>query len=88
MPNPVPHEYSDDCPDCQPAMLDLQTGRPLAADDPIMVAINKAWKEQTTLDERKAYSRVLFHQSKDPEDRRIYSKVVGIMTQAAQEVKK
>ena len=76
------HEYSDDCEGCQPAMLDLKTGRTLPKDHPTMIIICKAFKEQTTLSDRRAWHRVVLQNSQNDKDLEIAQKVVDIMTKA------
>lgn len=76
------HEYSDDCEGCQPALLDVKTGKPMPADSPVMVAVLKAWKEKTTYAERRTTTRVWIGQSKDPADIAIMQRVGGIIQEA------
>ena len=42
----IPHDVAE----CRPAMLDPVTGRALADDDPIMVAVYKLWETLTVED--------------------------------------
>jgi hypothetical protein len=60
-------EYDDNCPGCRPAIIDLQTKQVLPDDSPIMVSMLKIWAE-TSLQERKAYHRVMCLNSRDAID--------------------
>lgn len=50
-------EYNDNCPGCQPAMLDVDTGKPLAADHPLALAVKKMWAK-LPLETKRACHRV------------------------------
>jgi len=80
------HEYDDNCEGCQPAMMDIKTGKPMEQDHPVMVALMKAWREKTTLTERRATSRVWMGQSQNPIDFEIMHRVGGIIQKAIDEV--
>jgi hypothetical protein len=60
------HEYRDDCPGCQIALMD-ESGKPLPADHEAMVIATRIWKE-ATLEERQACNRVWVHNSRDEKD--------------------
>ena len=76
------HEYDDDCEGCQPGMMDVKTGKQMEKNHPMMVAVLKAWKEKTTLAERRATSRVWMGQSTNPIDIEIMQRVGGMMQEA------
>jgi hypothetical protein len=59
-------EHSDDCPGCEPAMLD-RTGKRVPDDAPEMQVVLKLWKE-TTSEERKAWHSVTCKNSREPAD--------------------
>jgi hypothetical protein len=59
--------FSDDCPGCRPAMIDMQTGRPLSDDDPVMQAMNDVWAK-TTYAERQSFHRFTCLGSMEPVD--------------------
>jgi hypothetical protein len=80
------HEYDDNCEDCQPSIVNTKTGKAMEKTEPIMVAILDAWKNKTTLIERRATSRVWTGQSTNPIDMEIMQRVGKILQQAAQEV--
>lgn len=42
------HEYDYNCERCQPALMDMKTGKAMAKDHPVMTAVRKAWMEKTT----------------------------------------
>ncbi len=58
--------FSDECPGCRPAMMDLQ-GKMLPDDHPAMQAVNRAWL-RTTLAQRQAFHRCTCLNSRDPVD--------------------
>lgn len=60
-------EFSDTCPGCRPAMLDMQTRRRLPDSDPLMRIVNDLWSK-TTLEERQAWHRVCCQNSRAPRD--------------------
>ena len=78
------HEYDDDCEGCQPSLMDIRTNQPMDENNPIMVAVLKAWKEKTTLAERRATSRVWMGQSTNSKDIEIMERVGMIIQQAIQ----
>lgn len=49
------HEFCDNCPGCRPAMLDMQTNKPVPRNDPKMQIVDKIWDNETTYAERKAF---------------------------------
>lgn len=59
--------YSDNCEGCRPAIIDLETGKPLDDNDPAMRKILAVW-EATTLEEREAYHAVMCLNSREPND--------------------
>jgi len=68
------HEFSDDCPGCRPAIMDLRTQKVLPEDSPEMVAIAVMWAE-TTLNERLVFHRVTCRNSRDPNDLKIFTQL-------------
>lgn len=81
------HEYDDNCKDCQPVIMDINTGEPLAEDSPIMIALMKAWKERTTLTERRATTKVWMGQSTNSIDFEIMQRVSRILQAAVEGIK-
>lgn len=81
------HEYDDNCEGCQPTIVDVKTGKVMDKNKPAMVAILAAWKNKTTLTERRATNRVWTGQSKNPIDIEIMERVGKILQQAFEEVK-
>lgn len=69
------HEFCDHCPGCRPAVIDVQTGKPLPLDSPVMIAVNKVWNNETTYDQRKAFIEVTLHNSREPELMRLTQEV-------------
>jgi hypothetical protein len=61
------HEYSDDCPDCRPIVIDPRTGKSVPDDHPVIVAVMKMWNS-SNLKQRKAYHAVTCNNSQDPKD--------------------
>jgi hypothetical protein len=62
------HEYDENCKGCQPAMMDVKTGKVLPDDSPEMVAILKFFKEKLTLVEKRAWHRVCVQCSQNKDD--------------------
>ncbi len=62
------HEFCDNCSGCRPALIDMQTKKPLSNDDPIMIAVNEAWDNDTTYAQRRAFIEVTLHNSRNPMD--------------------
>jgi hypothetical protein len=58
-------KFDDACKGCEPAMLDLQTGKPLPLDSAPMKAIMGVWKE-TTKQERQAFHEFTCKNSRAP----------------------
>ena len=80
------HEYSDDCPGCQPAILDMRTGKPLPQDGPVMKAVIEAFHTKTTLAQRLRWHRVVIQNSRDPEDLRIAGEVARVLEEAMENI--
>ena len=80
------HEFCDSCPGCRPAMLDMKTGQPLPDDDPIMVAVNRAWDTQTSFAQRRAYIEVTLKNSRDPETMKLAQEAMQTVVAAARGV--
>jgi hypothetical protein len=59
--------FSDDCPGCRPAMVDLTTGQRIPEDAPMMKIVLGVWK-RTTRDERLAFHRVTCQNSRTAND--------------------
>lgn len=47
----------------------------MAADSPIMIAVNQIWDRETSYAERKAFIEVTYHNSRAAEDMRLASAV-------------
>jgi hypothetical protein len=76
--------FSDDCPGCRPAILDVRTKRPLPDDHPIMQAMLEVWKG-TTLEQRRAYHAVMCDNSRKPEHLNTVQEIIGkFMERASQ----
>lgn len=61
------HEYREDCPDCQPALVDPSTGEVMSKTSEEMVRIMKMWWKRP-FEERRAYMNVTLHNSRLPAD--------------------
>ncbi len=70
------HEFCDHCPGCRPALID-ERGRPVPADSPAMLAVNRIWNTQTSYAERKAFIEVTVNNSRDPADLRLVQAVAA-----------
>ncbi len=69
------HEFCDDCSGCRPALLDMETQQALVHDDPIMVAVNNLWDNDTTYAQRRAFIEVTLHNSRVPQDMALAAQV-------------
>jgi hypothetical protein len=63
------HEYREDCPGCQLALMDA-SGRKVPETDPVVKVATKIWLA-APLEERRACNRVWVHGSTDAEDFRL-----------------
>ncbi len=61
-------QFDDDCKGCRPVMIDLKTGKAAAPDSVIMRAVNQAWDQMTSMEEREAFHRACCLNSTAPED--------------------
>jgi hypothetical protein len=59
--------FDDDCEGCRPVILDIETGRPLPDDHPVMVKIRIIWAG-TNFHQRKAFHDVMCLNSRAPAD--------------------
>lgn len=69
------HDFCDHCPGCRPALINPDTGRPLADDSPYVRAVNRVWDHETTFAQRRAFIMVTVHNSRDALDL-LYAKAV------------
>ncbi len=60
-------KFNDDCPGCQPALIDTRTGEVMPSDAPAVKAVMRVWAKTTRI-EREAYHRVCCQNSRDPRD--------------------
>lgn len=77
-----PHIFSDTCPDCTPAILNVTTGAVVPATDPMMIAVMRVWRGKTTLAQRRAYINVTVHNSTRAEDQRLCQQVMSLIAAA------
>lgn len=70
------NQFSDDCPGCRPAMLDVETGKVLPDDHPMMKKVLEIW-QTTTLAERQAFHRVMCQNSRAVSDIAVVGKIVN-----------
>jgi hypothetical protein len=61
------HDFDPNCPDCRPAILDINTGRPLPQNHPTMVAVNALW-DDLPFEDQEALHRIWVKNSRDPAD--------------------
>ena len=57
--------FEDNCPGCQPVILDRKTMKPFPHDSPVMQAVMRVWQE-TTLQERQAFHDFMCNNSREP----------------------
>lgn len=72
------NQFSDDCPGCRPAILDLTTNAALPDDHPMMLKILKIWK-RTTYEQRQAYHRVMCQNSRAVADLMVVKTIAEAM---------
>lgn len=77
--------FKDDCPGCQPALLDATTGQLLPSDSVEMQAVSRVWT-QTTLAEREAFHRFTCLNSRTTEDLRLVQDLQEKMGQAIADI--
>jgi len=70
------HEFCDSCSGCRPAMLNVQTGKPLPATDPMMIKVNQIWDNDTSYAQRRAFIEVTLKNSENPRDRQLCMEVM------------
>jgi hypothetical protein len=75
------HPYDPNCPHCTPAMLDVETGKPLADDHPAMKIIMRVWNS-APFEQRRAYLAVTADNSRDPRDLALMGPLVQRMQDA------
>ena len=63
--------FSDECPGCRPAMIDMETGKVMPEDSPPMKLILEVWKH-TSRKEREVFHRVTCQNSRAQSDLRIW----------------
>lgn len=81
-PHPPFPEFNDNDPGCMPCLIDGATQRPFDDNDPRLVAIHKAWKEQTSLEERKSFYDCCCQNSRDPADLGRMPRLIKLIEQA------
>jgi len=74
-------KYNDDCPGCQPALLDAKTGQPMPETSPEVQAVMKVWS-MTTRAEREAFHRICCLNSRDPKDLRLGQEIAARIKRA------
>ena len=75
-------EYDDDCPGCRPAIVDVETGKVMSPDDPVMRRMMEIWAN-TTLPQRRAYHRVMCLNSRDPLDLVVVQGIIGQLQESS-----
>jgi hypothetical protein len=76
-------EFDDNCPGCRPAILDLETGKALPEEHPLMVKMAGVWAT-TSLAERRAWHRVTCLNSRDNLDLLLAENLVARFKAAAE----
>jgi hypothetical protein len=78
--------YDENCKGCQPAIIDIATGRPLPENSLEMIAVMRMWKTTTSRAEREAWHRVTCQNSRNVADLMIFQsltrRIVAAMTTA------
>ena len=70
-------QFSDECEGCRPAILNMETKKPLPLDSPEMQAINEIWDYDTTREQREAYHNFCCLNSRDPHDVELAQQIVS-----------
>jgi hypothetical protein len=73
--------FDDNCKGCRPAIIDIQTGKVLPDDNPIMKCALEVWAG-TTLLERQAYHDVCCLNSREASDLVLFHAVTKRMQEA------
>jgi hypothetical protein len=60
-------------------MMDARTRMKVPDTDPMMIAINRIWDEDTTFAQRRAYIEVTLKNSRDPHNMRLATEVVEMI---------
>ncbi len=76
------HEFCDSCPGCRPALLDINTHEVLSNDSPVMKIVNQIWDNETTYAQRKAFIEVTLHNSRLPNEMKLWQEVNEKITKA------
>lgn len=61
------HRYDPNCPQCTPAIMDVESGEVLADDSPTMIQVMKVWNS-LPFAHREAFINVTVFNSRAPED--------------------
>jgi hypothetical protein len=73
--------FNDDCPGCQPVLLDAKTRRPMPEDSPEVQAVLKVWAT-TTRAEREAFHRICCLNSREPGDLKLGQEITSKIKRA------
>ena len=80
-------KFDDNCPDCRPILMDVDTGQRMPEDSPEMRVVLALWDE-TTLIEREAWHRVTCQNSQLSSDLRLTENFTKRIRQALVNLKK
>lgn len=69
------HHYDENCPGCRPAMIDVKTGKRMASNHPVMLAVLSVY-DNATLEERRALHKLWVDSDQSEENMRIAGPVI------------
>lgn len=75
-------QFSDDCPGCRPAVIDVKTGKVMGPETPMMQIVNGVWAK-TTREQRQAFHNVCCNNSRQPEDLALAKEIFTAIQTAA-----
>ena len=72
----IRHYFCDSCPNCRPALVNMETAKALPDDDPKMRRILLVWHNHTSYQERRAYMDVTSGHSDSEQDMKLSASVM------------
>lgn len=80
-------KYEEGCKGCEPALLNLETGKSFPPEHPAMQAIMGVWKVMTH-QEKEAWHEFTCHNSREPQIMAVIERINGRMQAALNSVAK
>jgi hypothetical protein len=82
------HDFCDTCPDCRPAILDVNTGQRLAAGHPVFDAVMRVWDNDTSYEERRAFITVTTNKPYGAAEEKLFDQLNNKFRAALDHIKK